>query len=105
MLNRSLLLLSLALTASCVAPPVYTDLDPSVDFEAYETFTFLKPSSVAAGPEGMNPMLAGHLERAAAEDLIARGYRASPEGQAPDLVVSFTLGARDPRRSSFQKTV
>ncbi len=95
MLTRTMLLLPLALAASCAAPPVFTDLDATVDFEAYETFAFLEPSAIAAGPEGMNPMLAGHLERAAAEDLVAHGYRQSAAGTTPDLVVSFTLGARD----------
>ena len=95
MLTRTILLLPLVLAASCVAPPVFTDLDTSADFGAYQTYAFLKPSSVVASPKGANPMLAGHLEDAAAGDLAELGYRPSAEGQAPDLVVSFTLGARD----------
>lgn len=94
MLLRSLSLLALV-TAGCAAPPVFTDLDATADFSAYQTFGFLEPSSVAAGPEGMNPMLPGHLERAASGDLTDLGYRRCAEGETPDLVVSFTLGARD----------
>lgn len=94
MLLRSLSLLALV-TAGCAAPPVFTDLDATADFSAYQTFGFLEPSSVAASPEGMNPMLPGHLERAASGDLTDLGYRRCAEGETPDLVVSFTLGARD----------
>jgi len=91
---RPLALLALA-AVSCAAPPVFTDLDATADFSAYETFAFLEPSSVAAAPEGINPMLPGHLERAAAEDLTGRGYPRCAHDETADLVVSFTLGARD----------
>ena len=91
---RSLCLIALT-TASCAAPPVFTDLDAAADFSAYQTFGFLKPTSVAAGPKEMSPLLPGHLERATAEDLTELGYRRCAEEETPDLVVSFTLGARD----------
>lgn len=95
MLTRTTASTLLLALASCAAPPVFTDLDPSANFSDYETYGFLKPTSMAAAPAEMNPMVPGHLEHAAASDLDALGYRPCAVGESPDLVVSFTLGSRD----------
>lgn len=92
--TAALLLAAASALASCASPQVYTDRDDAADFGAYATFGFLEPSSVAAAPEGTNPLLPGHLERAAARTLGALGYQPCPEGAQPDMVVSFTLGSR-----------
>lgn len=86
---RALPLAFLLLLSACTANPrVRTDFDPSANFAAYRTYSWI-PFEV---PRGMNPLDFRRVHASIDRSLAARGYRQANPG---DFAVSFTIGERD----------
>jgi len=87
---RALAFAAALLLASCTyGPTVRTDFDPSANFHAYRTYSWLQSDA----PRGMNPLMFARLRGSIDRELTARGYTQSPG--AGDFAVSFTIGERD----------
>ena len=90
------LILPLLLVAvGCSTSNVFTDRDPNVEFDGYETFAFLDPNPLLAAPQSTSPLLEGRLVEATRAGLTAKGLTEAEDADSADLIVSFTLGARD----------
>ncbi len=84
------------LLAGCTTLDATTDYDPGTDFASYKTFDYMPGRTLIVASAGaVSPLLQGRLKDAAANVLIARGYRRSSDPEKADVVMSFTLGARD----------
>ena len=78
----------LLLTACATYPSVRTDFDPSANFAAYRTYSWV-PVEV---PRGMNPLLFRRVQGSIDRALQVRGYRPAEPG---DFQIAFTIGERD----------
>lgn len=86
---RALPLAFLLLVSACAANPrVRTDFDPSANFAAYRTYSWV-PYEV---PRGMNPFDFQRVRASIDRSLAARGYTQASPG---DFLVSFTIGEKD----------
>ena len=79
----------------CASSPVMTDFDPAADFASYRSFAFLEPQPVVAAPPDLSPLIPPRIVNATRSELVAKGYVETEDGAEADLIVSFTLGARD----------
>jgi hypothetical protein len=80
----------------CSAVQVNADFDPGTDFSRYQTFSFITDDPLlVADVAAVSPLLQGRLMRATQSELSAKGFRYTDDRANADLVVSFTLGARD----------
>ena len=78
-------ILSSVLMACTFGPNVRTDEDPTADFAAYRTFSFVEP--LATSKAGYTSLLTERLKRATQVQMEARGYVLN--AQNPDLLVNF----------------
>lgn len=87
---HSMRLLAAGLVCSVLAacssgPQVRTDTDPSANFAAYRSFSFVEP--LATSQAGYTTLLTERLKRATRAEMEARGYVFNP--QNPDLLLNF----------------
>lgn len=99
-LYRSLLLGSLVALAACTTTPKitsYHDYNPALDFASVRTWSFIssRPMVVSSSAGAVNPLLEGRIMSAVRADMEAKGLRYLDDPEAADVVVSFTVGARD----------
>lgn len=97
-MNRRHLLAALAglpLLACSVTPEVFTDFDPGAAFAGYRTFAFLEPDPVVSAPPQLSPLIPQRLVDATRAQLVGKGLTESEDPESADLIVTFTLGARD----------
>lgn len=79
---------ALFVSACAYGPTVRTDFDPSANFHAYRTYSWID----TAVPQGMNPLMFARVRASIDQALAARGYT---HGSPGDFAVSFTIGERD----------
>ncbi len=86
-------LAALAMVAcSCSSIKVDTDYNPNVDFASLRSFAWLPSAGEKTGdPRIDNPLLAGRIERAAEEALMAKGFSKVDEDKA-DFFVNYHVG-------------
>lgn len=101
MIHRTLAVaLSLLSLAACKTSTVDTRFDPAADFGSFETFAFLAPDPFIAAPSGMNPVVLPRILEATQGALESTGLVRVDDMDAADLVVSFSLGARETSKVS-----
>lgn len=88
-------LLPALMLAACASPSVTTDYDPQSDFASFRTFAFLQPDPFIAAPTGARDAVLEGIVTATREDLVSKGLTAIDSTVDADLVVSFSLGARN----------
>jgi hypothetical protein len=89
--------------AACQTIKAHHDFDPQAPFATYETFAWvteqsLIPPVVGAAPGDArrpDPLLDPIIRDAVERNLRARGYEQLRDPNGADLVLSFSLGARD----------
>lgn len=92
---------AMALTGCASSIDVNSDYPREANFGSYQTFGFVPEKLlIVASPEPVNPQLEGRLRSAAAEALMAKGYRQTARPDEADFVLSFYLGARDQVRTN-----
>lgn len=85
---RSLAIAGLALTAACSTVRYSADFDPEAGFSDYRTYAWMTSTAdEQAALERINPFLERYLQRALEQELSARGFERSTEGD-PDFLVS-----------------
>ncbi|MGI9329611.1 MAG: DUF4136 domain-containing protein [Gammaproteobacteria bacterium] len=97
-LGNFIVVLSGLLIVSCATTMrATTDFDASVDFSAYETFSWIDSnpliSSVTQRP--LSPLVVGRLKAETRELLSASGLRFVEDPTEADLAVAFTIGSRE----------
>ena len=86
---RALVLAAALLVSACAyGPTVRTDFDPSANFQAYRTYSWVD----TAVPQGMNPLMFARVRSSIDQALAARGYSNVSAG---DFSIAFTIGDRD----------
>jgi hypothetical protein len=90
------LALACALLSACATkPPVKTDVDAKASFSSYKTFALRDGKLVKDG--AVRPGVAGvgnTIDSALLTELSQKGLR--PSWKNPDLIVTYTAGARTP---------
>jgi len=71
-----------------------TDYDTSINFANYHTFTWISKSPLISKSPQVSPLAEGRIMRATQDDLTKKGFRYVDDPTKADLVVAFTLGAR-----------
>jgi len=74
---------------------VQTDFNPSTDFSSFGSFSFISDKPLLVATIGISPLLEGRLINATRRELTSKGYRFVANRETADIVVSFTMGARD----------
>lgn len=91
-------LLTLVLLAGCAASPeVGSDTDRNADFAGYHSFALMPRDRVVASlpADAMrNPLVISRIEDEVKQQMQRKGY-ALAEFTSADLVVDFTIGARE----------
>ena len=98
-----LLLVAPLLLAACQAGlPADYEYDPAADFSAYQSWAWLSDEPLIVTQTGatqvdpsINPLLEQRLRVSVARVLAAKGYRHLERREQADLLVSFSLSARD----------
>ena len=92
---------AMALAGCASSIDVTSDHYGEVNFSSYQTFDFVPEKLlIVASAEPFNPLLEDRLKSAAAEALIAKGYRRAANPDDADFLLSFFLGARDQVRTN-----
>src|SRR5687767_15080 len=92
--NRSILLLLIALVPGCAwQSPVKVQPTPGTDFSKYHTYA-IRPGNVVypGASEAERAQIEQVVQDAVGTVLESRGL--APQPDEPDLVVTYTLGAR-----------
>jgi hypothetical protein len=93
-----LVLLGCLLAAGCATTLRPTiDYDPAVDFARYQTFSWIDPNPLisAATQRTLSPLVQQRLMAQTQRGLTDRGLRFVEDATQADLVVAFTIGARE----------
>ncbi len=77
--------------AACTTVQVNSDFDRSADFSSYHSFTLVS----RAHPGIKNPLVAQRTYDGIQAELTRRGFTYVSDAAKADLVVDFTLGARE----------
>lgn len=93
-------LLSLLSLVACATSTVSTKFDPAADFRSFRTFAFLAPDPFIAAPPGMDEVILPRIVAATREALESTGLVLTDDMDATDLIVSFSLGAREESKMS-----
>lgn len=99
---RMALLGLVALLAGCQTVNAHHDYDPQAPFENYKSFAWVteeslirpEPGASSAG-RAANPLLDPVIRSAVERNLKAKGYEQTRDPSTSDLVVSYSVGARD----------
>ena len=103
MSSRIALLGLIGLLAGCQTVETHHDSDPNAPFDTYKTFAWvteepmIQPGMGAASPGARppDPLLDPIIRQSVERNLEAKGYEQVRDPKAADLVVSFSIGARD----------
>jgi hypothetical protein len=91
-----LTVIAAALLSGCTGMSVNSDYDDSRDFSSYRTFSFISDHPLLMSQTApVNPLFEGRVMTAIRDTLTAQGMRYVDDRKNADVVVSFTLGARD----------
>ncbi len=74
------------------------DFDPSVNFLNYHSFAWIAEHPMIIGATAgrqVNPMTEGRIMSAIEDNLRSKGFQVVADPEQADLVVAFTVGARD----------
>jgi hypothetical protein len=79
----------------CATTQVTTDHDPAAPFENYRTFSVMKGKVVNNGvADPGNTLVTDRVTKALTEQLEQKGLQPADETQNPDLLITYTAGAR-----------
>ena len=88
--------------AGCSTINAHHNLDPSAPFPSYKTFAWVTEESLLkagagtmAGGVAVDPLLDPLIRGAVERNLAAKGYEQTRDPATADLVVSYSIGARD----------
>jgi hypothetical protein len=96
--HRIRLCVALALctfVVGCESISARSDWDPSVDFSAYRTYSWISKSPLISKSPEVSPLAEGRLKNAATNELGRKGYRFVEDPNQADFVVAFSVGARE----------
>lgn len=83
-----------ALIAACATEPVVrTRVAEQVDLASFHTYAFVRKPGTDTG--AYKSLTTQQLEKDVGQELQSRGYAPAEEGQQPDLLVNFRVGAHD----------
>ncbi len=88
---------ALILCGCSITTHTFTDRDNGADFSSYRSFSWIDKHPMIIGnpvPALTNPLMEARIQNAIMEELTAQGFEFVPTGGEADLVVSFTVGAR-----------
>lgn len=96
-LNMKLMGLSaVLLLTACSSVSIKHDYDQGTDFSAYRTYSWMPERPLLVGPAtAVSPLLEGRLLKAADAALSAKGMTFIDNAERADVVLSFSIGARD----------
>jgi len=99
-IGSGLLVILLVAVGCATKPRVMTDFDDSVDFSAYQRFAWFDEPTLLVAPmaEPLNPLLEGRIKSSFETKMAARGIERAEAAADADLLVRFTIGARDALR-------
>jgi hypothetical protein len=91
------ILLFAIILASCASKPkVYTDADPEQNFSEYTSFAWASENPMTVQSDYMvNPFVGKSIMETIKTELAAKGYQFVDDNSAADMVISFSIGARD----------
>jgi len=96
MIHRTFtIVLSLLSLVGCMTSTVETKFDPTADFGSFHTFAFLAPDPFIAVPGGIDEVILPRIVSATRSTLELSGLVMVEDMDAADLIVSFSLGARE----------
>jgi len=74
----------------------FVDYNESVNFETYETFSWISDNPLVAVPGAASPytFLESQIQESIRSSLTQLGYQFQPIGAETDFTVSFSVGAR-----------
>ena len=85
---------AMALLAACATGPVVrTRVAQQVDLASFHTYSFVPKPGTDTG--AYKSLTTQQLEKDVGAELQSRGYVPAAAGQTPDLLVNFSVGARD----------
>jgi Domain of unknown function (DUF4136) len=84
-----------ACVAGCSGISAKHDFNRAVDFDGYETFSWISAHPLVAAPPDVSPLLEDRIEQTARDLLVAKGYRFVADPARADFVVGFAVGATD----------
>jgi hypothetical protein len=99
-LVTSVLSLTLLLAGCASGPTIIANQDPTADFSAYKTYTFMDPLSTDRA--GARAILSGFLINSTEDELNARGMKRSATN--PDLLIDFIVSTQQKIQSRSQPT-
>lgn len=76
----------LAVTGCTSGPTIRSNMDPSVDFNRFQTFGFINP--LGTDREGYQSLISQQLVAATERELVARGLRRTDTN--PELLINFS---------------
>jgi len=102
MASRIALVFVIGLLAGCQTVETHHDSDPQAPFASYKTFAWVTEEPLiqpgvgsATGARPPDPLLDPIIRDSVEKNLRAKGYEQLRDPKAADLVVSFSIGARD----------
>jgi hypothetical protein len=98
--HRLVLAVGLAVLAACTTTPKitsYHDYNPAVNFAGLRTWSFISanPMIVSSSAGAVNPLLENRIMNAVRANMESKGLSYVGDPETADVVVSFTVGARD----------
>jgi hypothetical protein len=87
------MLMVLALCASCESIQTNSDFNPAFDFSNYHTFSWISDNPMIAATPMVSPLTQGRVELAIIDVLQQKGMTFVSNPNAADFVIAFTAGA------------
>jgi Domain of unknown function (DUF4136) len=91
--------------AACSSIAAHHDFNPAVNFDRFETFSWVSPHPFVDPQPGVDTELEGRIEQTLRDLLTAKGYRFVDDPAQADFVVGFGLGASDQQRMNAYPAV
>lgn len=101
-MKKIVILLCIALTASCSSLKVYSDMDPSADFDAYKTFEYY--GWAENSDKIMNTLDKDRIESSFGAEFTKRGVTFTQEKGKGDAVVSLFITTEDKESTTAYTT-
>lgn len=94
-----LAMLLVTVLGACTSNPIKStyDYNRQIDFSKYRTYAFIDdtPMAISATEGAVNPMLEGRIMESVRIALNGKGYNEVTNPEQADMVIAFTVGARD----------
>lgn len=87
-------LLLVGLASGCESITAKSDFDEQFDFRPYRTFSWISDRPMLAVSAEVNPLAQTRIQRAITNTLTSKGYQFTPDRNAADFVIAFTVGSR-----------